>query len=163
MELFVERLCGEVDLLEWETVEEKDYGYLVCCCGMMEGCCWEMELKFFYSQLEIRYVIIQYFQVAIERCGYGTKLFQSLLNALKVFEHLEMIRLEANDEIGRKFWMKKNGFRLKGENYDEIKGNSCWFDLDCEYKVKELYLHRYIYDLKRCSCPSCQLYYKENY
>lgn len=140
---------------------KKPYGYFVTVGGRINEYLYELELRLYQSSHEdpaISYMMIQYFQVAPERRGFGTQLFNHLLEALRCFNHLVMIRLEANDEIGEKFWIHQNKFRLKGQPVDWINGDTRWCDIDCLTKPRELNIYRYIYDVSRCHCDSCQAY-----
>lgn len=143
-------------------VWRKPYGYFVTVGGRINEYLYELELRLYESNHEnqvISYMMIQYFQVAPERCGFGTQLFNHLLEAIRCFNYLVMIRLEANDELGEKFWIHQNKFRLKGQAVDWINGDTRWCDIDCLSKPGELNIYRYIYDVRRCHCESCQSYY----
>ena len=144
--------------------DETEYGYFIEVMGNNEGYLWTMQLRFYFDQDHeyLSYLMIQFFQVSMPHHGHGVDLFNRLLRCSEAFKHLVMIRLTAGDEVGKKFWIEKNNFRLKGDVYDKITGDSKWFDIDCLKKPAQLNLYQYIYDVRRCRCESCQSYYKES-
>lgn len=164
IEVFIENLKQQSDVIYDLVLDETDYGYFIDVMGNNEGYLWTMQLRVYFDQDReyLSYLMIQFFQVSIRHRRHGVDLFNRLLNCTSAFKHLMMIRLAAGDEVGEKFWVQKNHFRVKGRPLSDISGDSKWFDIDCLKKPGELNLYRYIYDIRRCECESCRNYYKES-
>ena len=102
--------------------DETEYGYFIEVMGNNAGDLWTMQLRVYFDQDHeyLSYLMIQFFQVSMPHHGHGVDLFNRLLRCSEAFKHLVMIRLTAGDEVGKKFWIEKNNFRLKGDVYDKI-------------------------------------------